>query len=49
MDESELDTQNPLSYQNWMKQNNRKFIKFLIHHKHSMTLEQLKQKPFEEI
>ena len=32
-----------------MKQNNWKFIKFLIHHKHSMTPEQLKQKPFQEI
>ena len=49
MDESEDETQTPLSYQNWMKQNNWKFIKFLIHHKHSMTPEQLKQKPFEEI
>ena len=49
MDESEDETQNPLSYENWMKQNNWKFIKFLIHHKHSMTTEQLKQKLFEDI
>ena len=49
MDESEDEAQNPLSEENWMKQNNWKFIKFLIHHKHSMTPEQLKQKPFEEI
>ena len=49
INKSEDETQNPLSYQNWMKQNNWKFIKFLIHHKHSMTPEQLKQKPFEEI
>ena len=35
--------------ENWMKQNNWKFIKFLIHHRHPMTPEQLKQKPFEEI
>ena len=31
-----------------MKQNNWKLIKFLTHHKHYMTPEQLKQKPFEE-
>ena len=49
MDESEDEDENPLSYQNWMKQNNWKFLKFLIHHKHSMTPEQLIQKPFEEI
>ena len=49
MDENEDETQNPLSEENWMKQNNWKFIKFLIHHKHSLTTEQLKQKPFEEI
>ena len=49
MDQTEDEDENPLSYQNWMKQNNWKFIKFLIQHKHSMTPEQLKQKPFEEI
>ena len=49
MDESEDETQNPLIYQNWMKQNNWKFIKFLIHHKQSMTPEQHKQKMFEGI
>ena len=49
MDESEDETQNPLSYQNWMKQNNWKFIEYVIHHRHPMTPEQLKQKPFEEI
>ena len=32
-----------------MKQNEWKFIKYLIHHKHPMTPEQLKQKPFEQI
>ena len=47
MDQSEDETQNPLSEENWMKQNNWKFIKYLIHHTHSMTPEQLKQKPFE--
>ena len=31
------------------KQTNWKFIKNVIHHKHSRTPEQLKQKPFEEI
>ena len=49
MDQAEDEDENPLSYQNWMNQNNWKFVKFLIHHKHSMTPEQLKQKPFEEI
>ena len=48
-DESEDEDQNPLSEENWMKQNNWKFIKYLIHHRHPMTPEQLKQKPFEEI
>ena len=49
MDESEDETQNPLSEENWMKQNNCKFIKYVIHHRHPMTPEQLKQKPLEEI
>ena len=43
MDESEDETQNPLSEENWMKQNNWKFIKYVIHHRHPMTSEQLKQ------
>ena len=49
MDESEDEAQNPLSEENWMLQNNCKFIKFVIHHRHPMTPEQLKQNPFEEI
>ena len=49
MDESEDKAQNPLSEENWMKQNNCKFIKYVIHHRHLMTPEQLKQKQFEEI
>ena len=49
MDQSEDETQNPLSEENWMKQNNWKFIKYLIHHRHPMTPEQHKQKLFEEI
>ena len=49
MDESEDEMQNPLGEENWMKQNKWKFIKYLIHRTHSMTPEQLKQKPFEEI
>ena len=49
MDESEEETQNPLSYKNWMKQNSWKFIKDVIHHRHPMTPEQLKQKSFGEI
>ena len=48
MDENEDEAQNPLSEENWMKQNNCKFIKYVIHHRHPMTPEQLKQKPFEE-
>ena len=49
MDESEDKAQNPLSEESWMNQNNWKFIKYVIHHRHHMTPEQLKQKPFEEI
>ena len=49
MDESEDENQNPLSEENWMKLNNWKFIKYVIHHRHPMTPEQLIQKPFEEI
>ena len=49
MDESEDEAQNPLSEENWMKQNNCKFIKYVIHNRHPMTPVQLKQKPFEEI
>ena len=49
LDESEVETQNPLSDENWMKQNNWKYIKYVIHHRHPMTPQQLKQKPVEEI
>ena len=49
MDENEDEAENPLSEENWMKQNNCKFMKYVIHHRHPMTPEQLKQKPFEEI
>ena len=49
MDESEDEAQNPLNEENWMKQNICKFIKYVIHNRHPMTPEQLKQKPFEEI
>ena len=48
MDQTEHETQNPLSEENWMKQNNWKFIKYVIHHRLPMTPEQLKQKLFEE-
>ena len=48
MDESEDEAQNPLSEENWMKQNNCKFIKYVIHHRHPMIPGLLKQKPFEE-
>ena len=49
IDESEDEDQNPLRKKNWMNQNNCKFMKYVIHHRHPMTPEQLKQKPFEEI
>ena len=49
IDESEDEDQNPPSEENWMKQNNCKFMKYIIHPRHPMTPEQLKQKPFEEI
>ena len=49
MDESEDEAQYPLIEENWMKQNNCKFIKYVIHNRHPMTPEQLKKKPFEEI
>ena len=42
IDESEDEAQNPLSKQNWMKQNNWEFVKHVIHHRYSMTPEQLK-------
>ena len=48
MDQKENEAENPLCEQNWMKQANWKFIKYVIHHKHSRTPEQVKQKPFEE-
>ena len=49
MDETKDQHENPLSEENWMKQNNWKFVKYVIHHRHPMTPEQLKQKPFKEI
>ena len=49
MDENEDELKNPLNHENWIKQSNWKFIKYVIHHRHSMTPEQLKQKPFKEI
>ena len=49
IEENEDEDRNPLSEENWMKQNNCKFMKYVIHHTHPMTPEQLKQKPFEEI
>ena len=47
MDENEDESGNSLSEEDWMKQTNWKFIKYVIHHRHSMTPEQLKQKSFE--
>ena len=43
IDQSE-DEKNPLSHENWMKQTNWIFIKYVICHKHSMTPELLKMK-----
>ena len=40
IDESEDEDHNPLSEENWMKQNNCKFMKYVIHHRHPMTPEQ---------
>ena len=48
MHQSKDEAQNPLSEEHWMKQNTCKFMKYVIHHRHPMTPEQLKQKPFEE-
>ena len=42
MDENEDENENPINHENWMKQTNWKFIKYVIHRKHSMTPEQLK-------
>ena len=49
MDENEDVNENPLSHENWMKQTHWKFIKYVNQHKHSMTPENLKQKPFNGI
>ena len=49
MDENDDEPKTPLSEENWIKQTKWRFIKHVIHHRHSMTPEQLKQKPFEEI
>ena len=40
MYESEDEAENPLSEQNWIQQTNWKFIKYVIHRKHSMTPKQ---------
>ena len=40
---------NPLHEGNWTYRTNKQFMKYVIHHRHPMTPEQLKQKPFEEI
>ena len=48
MDENKDEDDNPLNHVNWIKQTNWKFIKYVFHHKHSMTPGQLKQKPFKE-
>ena len=41
--------ENPLSEENSMLQTNWKLIKYLLHNKHSMTPEQPKKKPIEQI
>ena len=47
INQSEHENENPLNHENFMKQTNWKFIKYVIHHKHSMTPEQLRS--FEDI
>ena len=47
MDESEEENQNLLIHENWMKQTNWIFMKYVIHHRHPTTPEQLKQKTSE--
>ena len=42
MDESKDEVQNPLSEENWMKQSNCKFIKYVNQQRHPMTPKQLK-------
>ena len=49
MDESEEGNQNPLNHENWIKQTIWKFIKYVVHHRHPMTPEQLKQKLTENV
>ena len=49
IDESEGEFENHLSEENWMEQTNWKFIKYVIHHKQSMTPEQLKKKSLEKV
>ena len=51
IDENEYDDEfdNHLSEDNWMLQTNWKFIKYVIHNKHSMTPKQSKKNPIEPI
>ena len=49
IDESEDEFETPLSQENWMLQTNWKFIKYVIHNKHSITPKQLKKKPFKQV
>ena len=50
MDENEDEAENPLNHDSWIKQTNWKYIKCVIHHRHSMTpVQLLKQKPFQQI
>ena len=48
MDENEDEDENHLNHENWMKQTNWKFIKYVVHLKHSMTPVQLEHKPFKQ-
>ena len=47
-DDDDDEIENPLSEENWMLQNNWKFIIYVIHIKHSMTPKQLKKKPIKQ-
>ena len=49
MDENVYEAENPCSHEKWVKQTNWKFIKHVIHHRHSMTPEQLKQNHLKKV
>ena len=48
IDQNENEAENSLSEGNWMKQTNWKFIKYVIHQRHSMTQTETFQTYFQE-